>query len=35
MTDFGVKPPSALFGTLKAGPDITISFKTVFTIQQK
>jgi polyisoprenoid-binding protein YceI len=35
MTDFGVKPPSALFGTLKAGPEITIFFKTVFTIQQK
>jgi polyisoprenoid-binding protein YceI len=35
MTDFGVKPPSALFGTLRAGPDITIYFKTVFTIQQK
>jgi len=35
MTDFGVKPPSALFGTLKAGPDITIFFKTVFTLQQK
>jgi polyisoprenoid-binding protein YceI len=35
MTDFGVKPPSALFGTLKAGPGITIFFKTVFIIQQK
>jgi hypothetical protein len=35
MTDFGVKPPSALFGTLKAGPDITIYFKTVFTILPK
>jgi hypothetical protein len=35
MTDFGVKPPSALFGTLKAGPVLTINFKTVFTIQQK
>ena len=35
MTDFGVKPPSALFGTLKAGPDITIYFKTVFTILSK
>jgi hypothetical protein len=34
MTDFGVKPPSALFGTLRAGPEITIFFKTVFTIQQ-
>jgi polyisoprenoid-binding protein YceI len=30
MTDFGVKPPSALFGTMKASPDITIHFKTNF-----
>jgi polyisoprenoid-binding protein YceI len=35
MTDFGVNPPSALFGTLKAGPVITIYFKTVFTILSK
>jgi polyisoprenoid-binding protein YceI len=35
MTDFGVKPPSALFGTLKVGPMLTINFKTVFTIQPK
>jgi polyisoprenoid-binding protein YceI len=35
MTDFGVKPPSALFGTLRAGPEITIFFKTVFTIKPK
>jgi polyisoprenoid-binding protein YceI len=30
MTDYGVKPPSALFGTMKAAPDITIYFKTNF-----
>lgn len=30
MTDFGMKPPSALFGTMKASPDITIDFKTDF-----
>lgn len=30
MTDFGVKPPSALFGTMRASPDITIHFKTHF-----
>jgi polyisoprenoid-binding protein YceI len=30
MTDYGVKPPSALFGTMRAGPDITIYFKTNF-----
>jgi polyisoprenoid-binding protein YceI len=35
MTDFGVKPPSALFGTLRVGPVLTINFKTVFTIQPK
>ena len=35
MTDFGVKPPSALFGVMKASPDITINFKTDFTIQKK
>ncbi len=30
MTDFGIKPPSALFGTMRASPDITIDFKTDF-----
>jgi polyisoprenoid-binding protein YceI len=30
MTDYGVKPPTALFGTLKTGDDITINFKTDF-----
>jgi polyisoprenoid-binding protein YceI len=30
MSDFGVKPPSALFGTMRAAPDITIQFKTNF-----
>ena len=30
MTDFGVKPPSALFGTMRASPDIKIDFKTDF-----
>jgi polyisoprenoid-binding protein YceI len=33
MTDFRIKPPSALFGTMRAAPEITINFKTVFTIQ--
>jgi len=28
MTDYGVDPPTALFGMLKTGDDITISFKT-------
>jgi polyisoprenoid-binding protein YceI len=31
MTDYGVKPPTALFGTIKARPQITIQFKTNFT----
>ena len=31
MTDFGVRPPTAFLGAVKAGPDITINFKTNFT----
>jgi polyisoprenoid-binding protein YceI len=34
MTDYGVKPPTALFGTIKARPDIIIYFKTNFTNKQ-
>ena len=30
MSDYGVKPPSALFGTMRAGPEITIRFKANF-----
>ena len=30
MTDYGIDPPVALFGTLKTGNEITISFKTNF-----
>jgi len=30
MTDYGVDPPTALFGVLKTGDDITISFNTTF-----
>lgn len=30
ITDFGVRPPTALFGTMRASPDITIHFKTDF-----
>jgi len=30
MTDYGINPPTALFGTLKTGNEITISFKTTF-----
>jgi polyisoprenoid-binding protein YceI len=35
MPDFGIKPPSALFGTMKASPEIMINFKTDFIIQPK
>ncbi len=34
MADFGVKPPTALFGTIRARPQITIQFKTNFTNKQ-
>ena len=30
MSDFGIDPPTALFGTLKTGNEITISFKISF-----
>jgi galactitol-specific phosphotransferase system IIB component len=30
MTAFNIDPPTALFGTLKTGDDITIKFKTTF-----
>lgn len=29
MTDFGIEPPSALFGTVRSAPEVTISFQTV------
>ncbi|MBC7382545.1 MAG: YceI family protein [Bacteroidia bacterium] len=32
MTDYGVDPPTALFGTLKTGNEITINFKVNFKI---
>jgi polyisoprenoid-binding protein YceI len=30
MTDYNVKPPKALFGTIKTGDDISISYNLVF-----
>lgn len=30
MTDFGVKPPTAMMGTIKTGDEITIRFNLVF-----
>lgn len=32
MTDYGIKPPVALFGTLKTGDNITINYKTIFAL---
>ena len=29
MTDFGIDPPTALFGALKVGNDVTIQFKVI------
>jgi len=34
MTDYGITPPVALFGTMKTGNEITIKFKTVFAISK-
>ena len=34
MTDYGIKPPVALFGTLKTGDEITIHFKTSFGVNK-
>lgn len=31
MTQYGIDPPTALFGTLKTGDIITLDFKTIFT----
>ncbi|PBQ30606.1 hypothetical protein CNR22_02060 [Sphingobacteriaceae bacterium] len=33
MSDFGIKPPTALLGTLKTGDAITIEFKTNFALK--
>lgn len=30
MTDYGISPPTALFGTLKTGDVVTVDFKTTF-----
>lgn len=32
MSDYGISAPTALLGTLRTGDEITINFKTVFTI---
>jgi polyisoprenoid-binding protein YceI len=35
MTDYGVAPPTALFGSLKTGNEVTINFKTNFSTANK
>lgn len=30
MTDYKIDPPTAMFGTIKTGDDITVSFKSTF-----
>lgn len=35
MTDFDVKPPSAMFGAIKAGDKITVSFDLIMTPMSK
>jgi hypothetical protein len=32
MTDFGIKPPTAMLGMLKTDPKVTVSIETVLTI---
>ena len=32
MTDYGIKPPTAMLGMLKTDPKITVTFETVFAI---
>ena len=34
MTDYGIKPPVALFGTMRTGDEITIHFKGVFVVNK-
>lgn len=34
MTDFGIKPPKALFGTIKTGDEINVVFKAVYQINK-
>ena len=32
MTDFGIKPPTAMLGMLKTDPKVTVAFETVLTV---
>ena len=32
MTDYGIKPPTAMLGMLKTDPKITVTFETVLAL---
>ena len=32
MTDYGIKPPTAMLGMLKTDPKVTVSFETVLAV---
>jgi hypothetical protein len=32
MTDYGIKPPTAMLGMLKTDPKVTITFETVLSV---
>ena len=34
MTDYGIKPPTAMLGMLKTDPKVTVSFETVLAVPQ-
>ena len=34
MTDYGIKPPTAMLGMLKTDPKITVTFEVVLTMPQ-
>ena len=32
MTDYGIKPPTAMIGMLKTDPKVTVTFETVLSV---
>jgi hypothetical protein len=32
MTDYGIKPPTAMLGMLKTDPKVTVSFETMLVV---
>ena len=32
MTDYGIKPPTAMLGMLKTDPKVTVTFETVLSV---